>query len=52
MQSAFHQDDPEFTDSVYDAADSGRISVDQRYLIMATDVILHTQRGANGLRSG
>ena len=45
MQSAFHQDEPEFADSVYDAADSGRISVDQEYLIMATDAILHAQRG-------
>ena len=45
MQSAFHQDEPDFAESVYDAADSGRISVDQEYLIMATDAILHAQRG-------
>ena len=45
MQSTFHQGEPEFSDSVSDAADSGLISVDQEHRIIATDVVLRAQRG-------
>ena len=44
MQSTLQQGDPEFVDTVSDAADSGRISVDQELRITATDVILHARR--------
>ena len=44
MQSTLHQGEAEFSDPVADAADSGRISIDQEHRIMATDVVLHAQR--------
>ena len=44
MQSTLHQGEPEFVDAVSDAAESGRISVDQELRITATDVILLAQR--------
>ena len=44
MQSTLQQGEPEFVDTVSDAADSGCISVDQELRITATDVILHARR--------
>ena len=44
MQSTLQQSEPEFVDTVSDAAYSGRISVDQELRITATEVILHARR--------
>ena len=44
MQSALHQAKPEFEEPIAQAADAGRISSEQEYRIVATDIILHAQR--------
>ena len=44
VQSALHQAKPEFEELIAQAADAGRISSEQEYRIVATDIILHAQR--------
>ena len=44
VQSALHQAKPEFEEPIAQAADAGRISSEQEYRIVATDIILHAQR--------
>ena len=44
VQSALHQAKPEFEELIAQAADAGRISFEQEYRIVATDIILHAQR--------
>ena len=44
VQSALHQAKPEFEEPIAHAADAGRISSEQEYRIVATDIILHAQR--------
>ena len=44
VQSALHQAKPEFEEPIAHAADAGRISFEQEYRIVATDIILHAQR--------
>ena len=44
VQSALHQAKPEFEEPIAQAADAGRISFEQEYRIVATDIILHAQR--------
>ena len=44
VQSALHEAKPEFEEPIAQAADAGRISSEQEYRIVATDIILHAQR--------
>ncbi len=46
VHSALHQAEADFDDPISDAADAGRIGVEQEQRIIATDIVLRAQRRA------